>query len=1462
MFKTVFKEKKSVMTVCVFALLLSFAFVMTLFSAKASDTLITAGELSDGRSFAGGENLQISKDLAQAPKTYEAVVYVPQTVTEEGTIFGNYINLATPHINFAIDSAGRPKICIHDNFVKDEKQTKISFGSSIRGEKWVHVVITHEPKETGDVFKCYVNGALVSTQSSEYHYELDMVGMQSLASFYLGQDFRNPYNDNKSYHFKGRIKNLALYSDVLTADEISSSYAGGVNLSNKSLMLYYDLTGTGGNSNISDLSGNGYNVEPLYHNRDEEISKTDYPYSFAVLGDTQFLLDYDVKSRADDDVGNDTDYFAGIYNWIIENKDKKNIQRVLGVGDITESNTPAEWEYAVSQFAKLENANIPYSITWGYSHDGLAGEEFTSYFKNSPNFTESDINYYSGADSDTSLANYCQRFTVGETKYMIMSLGWAPKLTSDVLSWADQQIKDNSDHKVIIITHYYLELNGEYSAETEAIWDKIITDNPNVAMVLSGHIHYAANIVRSFRVGRAGHTVAQFLINPQYMDKYYGYDKTGMVAMFHFSEDGRDFKVEYVSTTKTMQAKETDSNAEDVLYGSKNEFAFDFPAKLQTAYGEIQEGFESVKDYPFVIFDNNGNWVGASNCLLGENLTSSAVAQAKEYLKKNVWDGSSYGDSEISVTILMRDDVDMGSGEYYNNFSQIQGTINIDLNGYVLSAPPSKTLFNIQLKQWTGSGDKAVFPSEITVTNGKINIYGRELVRFYSDNKTTTEGKEFTVNFDSVDIFVKGAATSLLLKSDVTTTVTNQSTYINFTDCNVDFSAATKTVTICDFANQDIDAKITFNGGSIISDKLNYLFVRNNTSYGSFMFVGDDEYTVLKLPEGVAAASESFNDGVLSYEASTKENGIVKYVLSGSVKGYGKFPAKYHSAEKYPFLLFDNNGQFVDAASYLYGAKANDSAINVSKDHLKQNKWDGTGYGDSALSVYIVMRRDVAMGSDEHFNNISQVQGVLTLDLNGYTLSAPNKSDKYLFPSELKAWPSSGDKSLFPTEINVINGSINVYYKPLIQFKPNANAVADGYAKELDYKFSNVKFFVKGSTTEFAINHAKSGNAELYPSVEFTDCTIDLRDATADEIVLFSLGNTNTNAKVTVNGGSIVLGEKKVVMYSQASGNGSLTFGKGSDNSYTEITVPDGAELPIKTANGGKLYLVKVAKEGAATVYSFASSFFADYIPEISITLGNELVMNVYIPANGTQKITFNGISYENLEDISNKKVDIEGEYFYCFTVALGSAEAAREIELVATVSDGESTAKATFTFSIPKYAAKVLDDNDATLIEKTLVKDVLAYIKEAYNYFTALNGAEEIERVNALINSIIGDYTGVPVSSGATNTAAPVSGVTINLDAKPSVRFYTSDMSIEFYANGVKLNTVSGMDSNGTYVELDVYAYVLSETITYGVGGSYHISDFIAGSFGQSHEALVKAFVKYVESAADYRSAVIGSNK
>ncbi len=575
---------------------------------------------------------------------------------------------------------------------------------------------------------------------------------------------------------------------------------------------------------------------------------------------------------------------------------------------------------------------------------------------------------------------------------------------------------------------------------------------------------------------------------------------------------------------------------------------------------------------------------------------------------------------------------------------------------------------------------------------------------------------------------------------------------------------------------------------------------------------------------------------------------------------YGRMTSEYADANKYPFAVFSKDGTFLKAYASLFDCVSsydNDGAIYRAKNHLASNVWSDGSYGDDPNMAIIWVRSDYALASNETYNNMAQTKGTIVIDLDGHTLTVSDS--RALFPSTIKPW---GSEYEYRSEFSVINGSIKLGAKQLISFgASNSSGAYDMTKKEYVHTFTNVKFIASSNTTNFLAGYSNSVAAN--PEVIFNECTFDFSEAPSG-MTWFNLGNSYIHTNVTVNGGEFILNGESFTLSKNGTGTSKLEFGKTENGNYTTFTMIGGAELPAKTINGGELVFVKISEADGNTTYRLKPAALADiaYSPKMSITLASELVMNVYVPVNYTQKFTFDGKIYDSENNYGENIIEIGEDKYYLVTASLGSAEAANELKLEVNLSVDSTDAVGKFTFSIPKYATKVLGDTNATRVEKTLVKDVLAYVQAAYNYFTDFNSKEEIARVNALIDSILvigGDYDGTPVLSGATNTAAPVTAVTLNLEAKPSIRFYVTDTNVSFYANGRKLNTVSGTDANGTYVELDVYAYVLSETITYGDGGSYHISDFLNKSAGADHENLVACFIKYTESAANYRNEVMG---
>ena len=570
---------------------------------------------------------------------------------------------------------------------------------------------------------------------------------------------------------------------------------------------------------------------------------------------------------------------------------------------------------------------------------------------------------------------------------------------------------------------------------------------------------------------------------------------------------------------------------------------------------------------------------------------------------------------------------------------------------------------------------------------------------------------------------------------------------------------------------------------------------------------------------------------------------------------HGYIHEEYLDVDKYPVAVFSDTGVFLGAYDSIFDITNpyNDSgAIYKAKTTLDVNSWNGTSFDNDPKGVTIVLRKNYSFKSNESYNNTSFIKGVITIDLNGFTLTANDA--KSPFSATVKPLNST---TTIPTEINIINGTVEMGAKPLITLAASGGSNnLDISKKPFTWSFDNVYFKASEKTSDAFVTY--TSEYEANPTLIFNGCVFDMTNA-PENTIMFDLGNGYTNATVKVCGGNIISNAgADFVLYKNAKAEDRLVFAKGEDGSYTTLTVPKGTELPTVAVNGGALTFVKDSEAGDYEIYKLASTL--DFTPKTSITLSNALVYNVYIPTSTALKsFTLDGVLYTDLASLANTVTLHDGKDYYHFEIELPSAEAARSIMLTAVLTVDGKDYSGSFTMSIPKYAAKVIEEG--TEVEKALAKDVLAYVQAAYNYFADYNTEEEIERVNAIVNELLalgGDYIGEPTISGETakDNGGIVTSVTLNLGYKPTIRFYVTTTDVEFKIGNTVLNTVKDID--GKYVELDVYAYALAETITFGDGGSYHISDFLAKSAGADHENLVACFVKYVESAAAYRNSVI----
>ncbi|HCY42720.1 MAG TPA: phosphoesterase [Prolixibacteraceae bacterium] len=218
------------------------------------------------------------------------------------------------------------------------------------------------------------------------------------------------------------------------------------------------------------------------------------------------------------------------FDWIA--KQRRKIDFVIHLGDVTQDNREVEWYVARKNFEKLK---VPYSIALG-NHDmgskpGMFADTRESTLGNK---------YFPVPQTDSSFCfekgkmdNRYHLLKTGKTEWLILSLAFGP--SDKVLRWANKVVSENQDKKVILSTHAYLYLdstrmgNGDWwrpqsygigkdTIDTvndgEQIWQKLVSKHANIVAVFSGHVLKSGTGLLVSQ-GEKGNSVVQILTNFQ-----------------------------------------------------------------------------------------------------------------------------------------------------------------------------------------------------------------------------------------------------------------------------------------------------------------------------------------------------------------------------------------------------------------------------------------------------------------------------------------------------------------------------------------------------------------------------------------------------------------------------------------------------------------------------------------------------------------------------------------------------------------------------------------------------------------------------------------------------------------------------------------------------------------------------------------------------------------------------------
>jgi len=224
--------------------------------------------------------------------------------------------------------------------------------------------------------------------------------------------------------------------------------------------------------------------------------------------------------------------------WIADNADS--IAFVLHQGDITNHNTPVEWEVAAAAM-QLMDGKVPYVFCMGNHDIGTDGRAdirntdlFNAYF---PYEKYRKAKGFGGAFGENRMDNVWYTFKAGGIRWLVLSLEFGPR--DRVLDWASGVIEAHPSHRVIINTHAYMysddtrmspdrdhhwlpqhyglgkEVPGpEAVNDGEQMWEKLVSQHANILMVVSGHVlnDGAGTLVSE---GIHGNKVYQMLANYQ-----------------------------------------------------------------------------------------------------------------------------------------------------------------------------------------------------------------------------------------------------------------------------------------------------------------------------------------------------------------------------------------------------------------------------------------------------------------------------------------------------------------------------------------------------------------------------------------------------------------------------------------------------------------------------------------------------------------------------------------------------------------------------------------------------------------------------------------------------------------------------------------------------------------------------------------------------------------------------------
>lgn len=245
-------------------------------------------------------------------------------------------------------------------------------------------------------------------------------------------------------------------------------------------------------------------------------------YSFIVIPDTQIL------SRKY------PEHFERMVDWIVKSKQEHSIQLVLHVGDVCDNGADDEqqFRFARAQLERITKAGMPFlAVPGNHDYDNLLNRNRDSTMYNrylGVGFYQKHA-WFGGVYEEGKSENMYITVSIEEEPYLVLGLEFGPR--DSVVKWAQQIVQAHPAHRVILLTHSFLYIDGERTKQGakhhprdyqgimeandgEELWNKYFQHCPNLFAVFSGH-HVPSNVAFRTDQGLHGNSVFQSFQNWQ-----------------------------------------------------------------------------------------------------------------------------------------------------------------------------------------------------------------------------------------------------------------------------------------------------------------------------------------------------------------------------------------------------------------------------------------------------------------------------------------------------------------------------------------------------------------------------------------------------------------------------------------------------------------------------------------------------------------------------------------------------------------------------------------------------------------------------------------------------------------------------------------------------------------------------------------------------------------------------------